>query len=439
MARWYLAAGLACLLIPVQSLALDLGEAFRLAKDYDAQMRVAEANAVQGAAEEGVARSRLFPQIAATGAQGKQDAKISYLSAGRVIKANPEIKRWSLQLRQSLYHPAEWNNWKRLSILADAGALGVEAETARLLLRVADAYLKLLESRTQLQVAKQEVGRYTESLQQAQRAFALGQGTRVEIEELRARLDGARALVVDWQGQIASGRQELAALIGREVTPEELAEIKGIQRLAQEILDEPVAHWTGKLLKENRELALLRAKVKAAEKYVQVQRAGHLPTVDLVATRSYSRSDTVSTIGQKNLSTTVEVQVAIPLYSGGGVSASVRSARGALEGELARLEGRKRDLITVTTSAYVRVRYGLEKLRALEQARRSARQALLATRKGLEAGIRNHVDVLVAEQDVAKARVQWVSAAYALLRSIMELWAATGDVEVLLSRLETAQ
>jgi outer membrane protein TolC len=158
-----------------------------------------------------------------------------------------------------------------------------------------------------------------------------------------------------------------------------------------------------------------------------------------VASRTLSRSDSVTTIGEEYLTTNVAVQVSIPLYSGGGVNASVRAALAAQDEAQAQFDGRRRELVTVTTNAYSRVRFGLERVTALDQAMRSAEQALAATRKGVQVGMRNNVDVLNAEQDLAKVQMQWVSAAFELLGSIVELWAATGEVDQALQRLEAVQ
>ena len=329
--RW-LVAGLLSGACALPAWALDFAEAFRLAKDYDARVKIAGSRAAQDEAGVDVARSRLLPQVSAAAARGKQYTHTNYLSGPYPSRyEEPDTKNWVLQVRQGIYRPAEWRSWDRAQSLAEASARGMEAETATLLSRVAKAYLALLEARTQLKVAEQDVARYTEVLRQAQRAFETGQGTRIEIEEAQARLDSAQASVVDWQGQIETGRQDLAALIGQEVKPEELTPFTEVRGLARDMLQEPVTAWVERTMLQNPELASLKAQLDAAEKQVAVQKAGHLPTVDAVASRTFSRSDSVTTIGEEYLSTNVAVQVSIPLYSGGGVNASVRAALAARE------------------------------------------------------------------------------------------------------------
>ncbi|MGD9521822.1 MAG: TolC family outer membrane protein [Tepidiphilus sp.] len=419
---------------------MDFTEAFHLAKNYDAQVKIAASRAAQDEAGVDVARSRLLPQVSAAAARGKQYTHTKYLSGPYPSRYDePDTKNWALQVRQGLYRPAEWRSWERAQSLAEASARALDAETATLLARVAKAYLALLEAKSQLKVAEQDVARYAEALRQAQRAFETGLGTRIEIEEAQARLDAAQANVVDWQGQIETGRQDMAALIGQEVSPEDLMPFTEVQGLAHEVLQEPATAWVERMALHNAGLASLKAQLDAAQKQVAVQKAGHLPTVDAVASRTLSRSDSVTTIGEEYLTTNVAVQVSIPLYSGGGVNASVRAALAAQDEAQAQFDGRRRELVTVTTNAYSRVRFGLERVTALDQAMRSAEQALAATRKGVQVGMRNNVDVLNAEQDLAKVQMQWVSAAFELLGSIVELWAATGEVDQALQRLEAVQ
>lgn len=437
--RW-LAAGLLSGACALPAWALDFAEAFRLAKDYDAKVKVAASRAAQDEAGMDVARSRLLPQVSAAAARGKQYTHTKYLSGPYPSRYDePDTKNWALQVRQGLYRPAEWRSWERAQSLAEASARALDAETATLLARVAKAYLALLEAKSQLKVAEQDVARYAEALRQAQRAFETGLGTRIEIEEAQARLDAAQANVVDWQGQIETGRQDMAALIGQEVSPEDLMPFTEVRGLAREVLQEPATAWVERMALHNAGLASLKAQLDAAQKQVAVQKAGHLPTVDAVASRTLSRSDSVTTIGEEYLTTNVAVQVSIPLYSGAGVNASVRAALAAQDEAQAQFDGRRRELVTVTTNAYSRVRFGLERVTALDQAMRSAEQALAATRKGVQVGMRNNVDVLNAEQDLAKVQMQWVSAAFELLGSIVELWAATGEVDQALQRLEAVQ
>ena len=75
----------------------------------------------------------------------------------------------------------------------------------------------------------------------------------------------------------------------------------------------------------------------------------------------------------------------------------------------------RRDVGLKVHKEFQNVTGGILKIRALEQAERSAEQAVFSNRKGLTAGTRTQIDILNAEQqrfivlrDLAGARYQYV-------------------------------
>jgi outer membrane protein len=79
------------------------------------------------------------------------------------------------------------------------------------------------------------------------------------------------------------------------------------------------------------------------------------------------------------------------------------------------MEDARRELAVRTTQALSAARSGLAKVRALEEALRSAQESASAGRRGLEIGVRNLLEVLDAEQrtydiarDLIRARQEYV-------------------------------
>ncbi|HNU19978.1 MAG TPA: TolC family protein, partial [Hydrogenophilus thermoluteolus] len=91
------------------------------------------------------------------------------------------------------------------------------------------------------------------------------------------------------------------------------------------------------------------------------------------------------------------------------------------------------------TQAYTALRFGYAQWQALEQAERSAQQAVIGTEKGIQAGTRNAVDLLNAQQELAKVRASRIDAAYQVLVAAIDLWsAAEGGVDAVLVQLADA-
>jgi outer membrane protein/protease secretion system outer membrane protein len=161
--------------------------------------------------------------------------------------------------------------------------------------------------------------------------------------------------------------------------------------------------------------------------------AGHLPTVDMFVQKSIINSDSEISINQHYDTSRFGVQVTIPLYSGGYVNSTQRQASANVEQAQQKLDASRRELSLKIRKQFQSVGEGVERIRALEIAKRSAEQAVVSTRKGIAAGTRTSLDVLnalqksaVVERDLARARYD-----YALARIRLFSLAESNDIEVI--------
>ncbi|WP_217125956.1 TolC family outer membrane protein [Hydrogenophilus thiooxidans] len=443
-ARWRARALVAALSLGVAhaATALDLTEAFRLAEQNDPNFAANQKRAEQDVAGVDVARSRLLPSVTFSASAGRSQTDTEYLSGlakGRTVNNDYQSRNWNLTARQPLYRASDWAGWKRAEAQAEASQISVEAARVRLLRQVAQAYAQALSARAQRAVAQQDVARYELVLKQAERAYALGSATRTDVEDAKARLDIAQAAVLKQEGALQQALAALAALIGRAVTAEELDAMQAVPPLAEQTLAKPLTAWIDAAHTNHPEVRALVAQEAAVQQQVEQQRGQHKPTVDLVVSRRMSRSDSETTIGQQYDTTSAAVQLQIPLYAGGGIDASVRAALAALEEAQLRTEAKRRELTQAVTQAYTALRFGYAQWQALEQAERSAQQAVIGTEKGIQAGTRNAVDLLNAQQELAKVRANRIDAAYQVLVAAIDLWsAAQGGVDAVLGQLAEA-
>lgn len=133
-------------------------------------------------------------------------------------------------------------------------------------------------------------------------------------------------------------------------------------------------------------------------------RADHYPTLDLYASHTRSQSDTDVTINQRYDTTRFNVQLNVPIYSGGAVQSSARQA-------LANLRRAESEL----DAAKLKIRLQIERdWHTFESARASAEAALrvveaaklaaYAARLGTQAGNATRVDEATALAQQADAR-----------------------------------
>jgi outer membrane protein len=156
----------------------------------------------------------------------------------------------------------------------------------------------------------------------------------------------------------------------------------------------------------------------------------HLPTLDLVGT--YGSTDQTSTltspVGNTLTQTTIGLQLAVPLYQGGGLNSREREAAAlALKGR-DDLDNARRSSALVTQQTYLAVINGVAQVGALEQARVSSQSALDSNKLGYEVGVRINIDVLNAQQQLFSTERDLAVARYNTITNHLRLKAAAGSL-----------
>lgn len=418
---------LACLSAPL--LALDLLESYEAALEQDADYLAARAAADGGRETLPMARAQLLPTLSFNASRFKNDLTAETQNAlGKTATTESQYpsKNLSLSLRQPLYRPAQYAGY----LQAEARVEGVEAVLAKagqdLAVRVSGAYLNvLLAQETVLQIEAQ--GWAIEAqLAAAKRALEAGHGTRTDIDDAQARLDLNRARQLGARQQISQVRHELEILIGR---PAENLRALGKRVPSPDSLQPArLDEWIERAELASPELRDMRARVDAARTGVDIARAGHKPTLDLVIQKSISESDNVTNPNARYDNNQIGVQLAIPLFAGGYVSAQVRQALAAFEEAEQRLQAAQRKLATQVRKEFQGVHEGMAKILALEMAERSADQSLISNEKGFLAGTRSRVDILNANEVRASTRLELAKERLTYLASRIRLLGLSGDL-----------
>ena len=171
----------------------------------------------------------------------------------------------------------------------------------------------------------------------------------------------------------------------------------------------------------------MQARLEAARREVSKSMAGHLPTLDAVAQWSNSGSENITRINSRYENKTLGLQLNIPLYSGGYVNSTIRQAVADQTRTEESLEALRRDLGVRVHKEYRGVSEGVLRVRALEQAARSAEQMMKSTQMSLKAGSRTQLDVLSAQQQYTMALRDLAQGRFLYLMSKVRLASLVGD------------
>lgn len=399
--------------------AEDLLDAYRMAQQSDPTLRAAEAG--NQAAQQGRAQSRaaLLPQLSLTGNITQNDRELNGTTT------DYESNGYTLSLVQSLYHHDYYMQLK----VADAGIAkaNAEYEAARqgLILRVAEAYFNLLAAQDSLATAEASKRAISQQLRQTQQRFEVGLTAITDVHEAQAGYDAAVAA-------------EIAARNGLDIAREALREITGQAPVAPATLLEEVPllnpdpsdidQWVEKAREQSLALIAAEASARAAAEELKRRQAGHYPTLDLVASQTYSDTSDDPITGNELTNNSIGIQLSLPIYSGGLTTAKSKEARALYTQALESLEAQRRATEREVRSAYLGVVAGIGQVKARKQALSSAQTALEATQAGFEVGTRTAVDVLNAQQVRYGAQSEYARSRYDYLLATLRLKQAAGSL-----------
>ena len=398
--------------------ALDLMKSYQLALQQDASFQAARAETAATRELVPQARAQLLPNLSSSLTRSKDltASETPGFLGQRSFNSYEYISAsYALTLRQPLYRKYNFAQYQQAQSQVVSAEAGLDKSLQNLLVRLCGAYFEALMAHDQLDLVLSAKEAYAGQLAAAQRIFAAGQGTRTDIDDARARYDMALAQELEASQNVGQTRRQLQLIINQPA--ENLALLNPARMELIPPLPADPEDWISRGEEVNAELRAMRANIRSAAQELEKARAGHMPTVDLVAQRSRSLSENQVTINQFYLTSQVGVQVNIPIYAGGYSSSQVRQALANLEKYQQQYEARRREVDLEIRKEFQNVAEGVLKVRAQEQAERSSDQALFSNQKGYQAGTRTQIDILNAQQqrmnvrrDLANARYQYVLA-----------------------------
>jgi TolC family type I secretion outer membrane protein len=331
----------------------------------------------------------------------------------------------TVQLRQPLMNMQRWLQFKQAQSLVEETEANLDRELQNLVVRVAGAYFETLMADEQFELVQTQIKTYTALVDASQKALAAGSGTRTDIDDALSRLDMAKAQELEARQNQDLTRRQLQLLVNQPVNKIAKLNVAALQLKSPEPpnLDE----WTRKAEQASPEVKALQARLEAARREVSKAQAGHFPTLDAVAQWSNSGSENITRINSRYENKTIGLQLNIPIYAGGYVNSTIRQAVSEQSRAEETLEALRRDLGVRVHKEYRGVSEGVMRVKALEQAARSAEQMLRSTQMSQKAGSRTQLDVLNAQQQYTLALRDLAQARMVYLLSKVRLASLVGD------------
>ena len=409
--------------------AQDLLQVYRDAKSNDAQYASARYALQAGLEKLPQGRALVLPSINATVGDTSSHLRLEPYGPNPVTPSSRPFynRNYQLTLSQPIFRPQNWAQYDQAEqqVRQSEAVFGQAAQD--LIIRVAQAYFDVLAAQDTLALVQAQKVAIGEQLAQAKRNFEVGTATITDTHEAQARFDLATAQEIAAQSDLEAKKRALSQITGKDY--------RGLRPLrAQVTLSPPtpagVDEWVAVTQKQAYPVVIQDAVTQIANLQAKLTRAGHYPTVDLVATYGQTwqtGSNLTANSSQINLGS-VGLQLAVPIYQGGAISSREREAAANFDKAKQDLESARRTSVLQTQQSFLAVINGVAQVRALEQALVSSQSALDSNKLGYEVGVRINIDVLNAQQQLFSTRRDLAVARYNTITNHLRLKASSGSL-----------
>ena len=371
------------------------------------------------------ARSGWLPNITANGSVSYQDTQTDSLF-GRSGSIYP--KTASITLQQNIFTGFQTvNNTKQARKQVEAARQSLLDTEQSVLLTAVAAYVDVKRDEAVLELTKNNVKVLQRQLEASEDRFRVGEITRTDVAQSKARLSGAVTERIQAEANLAASRNSFMRVVGdAPATLEEIDALPPMPASEEAALD--------MALRYSPTLNSAKFVEEAARYNVKSQYGGLSPTVSLEA--SYAKSWDASTVTTNVTSKEVVARMTVPLYQSGAQSSRIRQAK-QLESqrrlEVIAAERQVRENVQNAWEGYREATARIESTRSQVEANEIA---LEGVRQEAEVGSRTTLDVLDAEQELLTSRVEnvrsyrdQVVAAYTLLQAMGKLTAQDLQLE----------
>jgi protease secretion system outer membrane protein len=413
-----------------QASAIGLMQAYNAALLNDPTYRSAISENVAGKEYKAIGRAGLLPTLQYSYSTSKNKVETTAPNfQGNETTSNTDYRSITnnISLRQTLFNLDAFARYKQGIAQSNYSDAQFSSKSMDLMIRLVSSYVDAKYAEDQLILISTQRDAYAEQKRVNDRMFEKGEGTRTDMLETQAKLDVAEAQVLEYTDNLINARNTLAGMTGSDVT-----QLDGLGEKFNVMLLSPGSfkEWESLAEANNAELAAGRYSVEVAQQEIAKSRAGHAPRLDLNVGYNRGVADSYTTRLQDITTASIGIQLVIPLYSGGYVSAVSNQAVANRDKARSDLDATTSKVMIELRKQFNSVKSSVAKVHALERSVDSSTLLVEATRQSVKGGVRINLDVLNAQQQMVTSKRDLALARYTYLISFLRLHMAAGVVGV---------
>lgn len=391
----------------------------------DPRLQVASARRDVYVARKDQSKGAMLPQISTTAQNSRNIRESENPIFGIKERDHYNGERYSLSISQSLYNKSQWEAFRSSQHDAARYAADYDSREDIVTVDIVSRYSQVLAAEDNLAFVIAEKDATEKQLKQVRARYDRQMAMVTELLDVEARRDALLTDEVMARNEVEQAREAVAEVIGRTIS-EPIAALKTNVFIDWEF--DSAEEWITRGLVASPHLTGYREGVASAQARVREAKGQRYPTVGFQVSAQKSDIGFENAQANENDTYVASVNVNIPLYSGGQVSARIAEARANLRVAQQELEEQERLLRKEIRAAFLNARAAKQRVEATRKEVASAEKSYDARQKGFEYGTVTVVDVLDASENLFRARRDHRQAYYDLMVQAMSLQQTSGDL-----------
>lgn len=382
---------------------------------------------VQVEAQQDQARSKLLPQVSATGNvtwnELTQEVPNQFTGQTTDFTSQYQGLRGVVQARQALFDLASYRAYEGAGLTVKQAEQDLENARMGLATDLVDRYLEFLLAHDEASYVQSELDVTDGEMQRIRRLYERAMAKVTDLYEVEAYAQTLKTRELEIYNAKAIALEKVREVVGTPVadlarlTKEELPSVPGQSD-----------QWVADAVTRHPAIRALQHAMDASAKAIASQWANHLPQLSLQMAGIYAKNGGFDnrqldpyTVGSLGL------QLNVPLFSGGSMKAGEREAVARFEMvKYKRLE-KQREIERETRTAYLNAQTGHSRIASTAREVEARVKARDGQQRGYELGASTIVALLEAKKNLLKSRFAHARARYDYIRSVVALrvWGGT--------------
>ena len=407
-----------------------LSELVDVAEQHNPETRVAWERAKAQAAAVGVARSSLFPVLAAkaVAASERQDVLFNEQWAQQTLG----LFQSTVALTYTVFDfNARLDDFSQAKAILRAQDFSFNNTHLQVIHRVTQAYYDVLNATGQLDAAQANLENASAVQQDAEARRANGLATLPDVLETCSATAQAKYELVNAQGNRLIAFGNLANAIGAYPTSD--IRVQAIDQIPLPgPLNETVEDAIAQALRYRPDLLSAQQRIEGARDAVRKAKSTFLPTLSFAGeigrARAYGEQLPLPGVYAKGEIWDAGFSLQWNLFEGGKRRSELAGAHADQDRTQAEFDTLEDDAENEVWNAYIGVKTAYEQQQAAAALLEAATASYNAAIESYKSGVRNQLDVVSAQRALAEARSEDVTARTQLLRQTATLAFSTGEL-----------